>query len=64
MIHVTAQIVFYTTLGCMAAQVNYEYDFRKSNDAGYQSLPAGDFTTNPVAGVRLENAEEKTSKEV
>ena len=64
MIHVTAQIVFYTTLGCMAAQVNYEYDFRKSNDVDYQSLPAGDFAANPVAGARVENAEEKTSKEV
>ena len=48
----------------MAAQVNYEYDFRSSNDAGYQSLPAGDATANQVACVRTETGEEKTSKEV
>jgi len=43
LIHSVAQIVFYTTLGCMAAQVNYELDSRKGEmgDA-YTSIPTGD----------------------
>ena len=48
----------------MAAQVIQECDFRKSNDAGYQSLSAGEVIVNQVAGVRTGTGEEKTSKEV
>lgn len=38
LIHVTAEIVFYTTLGCMAAQVNREINARKATSA-YTPLP-------------------------
>ena len=38
LIHVAAELVFYTTLGCMAAQVNREVDVRKTTTA-YAAVP-------------------------
>jgi hypothetical protein len=39
-IHVTANAVFYSALGCMAAQVNREVDFRRASRTVYEPVPA------------------------
>lgn len=39
MIHVTAELCFYTIIGCMAAQVNREIDVRKANSSTYYAVP-------------------------
>ena len=41
-IHIIAQIAFYSTLGCMAAQVNHEIDFRRANSSDYSAIPTGE----------------------
>jgi hypothetical protein len=52
LIHVAAEVVFYTTLGCMAAQVNREIDVRKATSA-YAVVPEEallvDENNNPMA---------------
>lgn len=62
LIHVVAQIVFYSTIGCMAAQVNYEVDARRSNMSVYESIPTGEVVIDQVIYGQSEVYKERPSK--
>lgn len=64
LIHVTAQVVFYTTLGCMAAQVNHEVDIRRANNAAYEALPTGEVYREQIISGDAEIVDEKFVKVV
>ena len=57
LIHLTADTVFYSALGCMASQVNYELNYRQSLQKDqYQAIPI--IEDNYIAeGVPFKNSE-------
>ena len=61
LIHVVAQIVFYSTIGCMAAQVNYEIDTRRINLSVYESLPTGEIIIDQAVYEQSKLSKEKSS---
>ena len=64
LVHVVAQIVFYTTIGCMAAQVNFEVDVRRATNVAYEQLPTGELIDDQVTFKKGELLEEKPMKVV
>ena len=64
LVHVVAQIVFYTAIGCMAAQVNFEVDVRRATNAAYEQLPTGELIDDQVRFEKGEVLEEKPMKVV
>ena len=57
LIHLTADTIFYTSLGCMASQVDYELNYRQSLQKDqYQAIPIIE-DSYIAEGVNLKNSE-------
>lgn len=58
-IHIIAQIAFYSTIGCMAAQVNHEIDYRRAASSAYTAIPTGEVIPDRVIYGQTEVIKEK-----
>lgn len=64
LIHVVANCVFYSTIGCMASQVNREVDFRRKSSFDYVDLSGQEFAgdggtvASPILGEAIVVKEE------